>query len=95
MTHRVPADQILIVGHRRQPDDGDDGVENEGDEEVLVQGDSLAAQAPANQVETSKLEISGSRSPMKRRAAAHLKWKNIPREMSSEVSDRPWPIRDR
>lgn len=42
VTHWIPPNQFLIVGHRRQPDDGDDGVENKGDEEVLVQGDSLA-----------------------------------------------------
>lgn len=42
VTHWIPANQILVVGHCRQPDDGDDGVENKGDEEVLVQGDPLA-----------------------------------------------------
>lgn len=100
MTHRIPANHILIVGHRRQPDDGDDGVEDEGDEEVLVQGDSLATQTPASKlkknVRNEDLSLdSGRRGEERRGAGPHLKWKNIPSEMSRDVSDRPWPIRDR
>lgn len=53
-THWIPANQILIVGHCRKPDDGDNGVENEGDEEVLVQRDPLATQAPTSKFQNNK-----------------------------------------
>lgn len=46
-THGIPLHQLLVVGHSCQPDDGDDRVQDEGEEEVFVERDPLAAQAPA------------------------------------------------
>lgn len=46
-THRVSVDHIRIVDHCNQVDDGEGGVEHVGAEEVLMEGDPLAAQTPA------------------------------------------------
>lgn len=41
-THWIPLHQLLVVCHDCQRNDGDDRVQNEGKEEVFVQGDPLA-----------------------------------------------------
>lgn len=53
-THRVSLHQLLVVGYRCQPNDGDDGVQNKWEEEVFVQSDPLAAQAPTRKAETPR-----------------------------------------
>lgn len=45
-THRIRGHQGLVVGHGREVDDGDDGVTDEGEEQVFVQSNPLATQAP-------------------------------------------------
>lgn len=43
--HRVAGGYGLVIGHsEREPHDGNDGVQDEGEEHALVEGDSLAAQ---------------------------------------------------
>lgn len=36
----------LFLHHSREPDDGDDGVQDEGQEEVFMEGDPLTAETP-------------------------------------------------
>lgn len=48
MTHRVLRHHLRVVDDAHQVDDGDRRVEHVGAEEVLVQGDPLAAEAPAH-----------------------------------------------
>lgn len=44
--HRVVVGVSLFLHHSREPDDGDDGVQDEGQEEVFMEGDPLTAETP-------------------------------------------------
>ena len=44
--HRVSAHHFRIIDHSDEVDDGEGWIEHVGAEEVLVQGDPLAAQTP-------------------------------------------------
>lgn len=48
-THRVSAHHLWVVDHRYQVNDGEGGIEHVGAEEVLVEGDPLAAQTPVDE----------------------------------------------
>lgn len=50
ITHRILGHHVWVVDHAHQVDDGDCRVEHVGAEEVLVQGDPLAAQAPVHTI---------------------------------------------
>ena len=45
-THRVSGNNFRIIDHSYEGDDGEGWIEHIGAEEVLMQGDPLAAQAP-------------------------------------------------
>lgn len=46
-THRIADVDGLVIGHGvREPHYGSNGVQDEGEEHVLVKGDSLAAKTP-------------------------------------------------
>lgn len=45
-THWVSPHHFRIIDHSYEVDDGERGVEHVGEEEVLVECDPLAAQAP-------------------------------------------------
>lgn len=53
ITYRVAGPQLLVVGYR-EPDDGADGVEDKGQEHVLMEGDPLAAQTPNGRIRTER-----------------------------------------
>lgn len=90
VTHRVAVGVSLFLHHRREPNHGDDGVQHEGEEEVLVQRYPLAAQTPARGGRL-RLDVDSHLhhfdSNLSRRT--YLKWKNIPNDMNSDTSDRP------
>lgn len=45
-THRVPDHDLRFVDHTHQVNDGQGRVEDVGTEQILVEGDPLAAQTP-------------------------------------------------
>lgn len=53
-TYRVAGPQLLVVGYSREPDDGADGVEDKGQEHVLMEGVPLAAQTPNGRIRTER-----------------------------------------
>lgn len=46
MTHRIVVRVSLFLHHCCEPDDGDDGVQHEGEKEVFVECYPLTAQTP-------------------------------------------------
>lgn len=50
--HRIVVGVSLFVGSSRQPDHRDDGVQDERQEEVFVEGYPLTAETPEDNVDT-------------------------------------------
>lgn len=55
VTHRVAGIYGLVIGHsERKPHYGNNGVQDEGEKHVFVEGNSLAAKTPERETQTDR-----------------------------------------